>query len=99
VPDNVVKPPISVMAANVSTTVGAVSTTATSLGTQLAPVADTFTKIKYVLAGLTIVSAVGGVIVKIIDDASKAAEAGSAKGVVDLDADNWLPSIDLKDVA
>lgn len=90
VPDNVIKPPISVAASHITTASSAVSAGVTQASTQLDPVKDALgelTWIKYGLAGLTCVAAVAGVVAMISQKASDAASAGTREATVNPDAD------------
>ena len=79
---------VSQITTHVVTASSAGGTMAASAITQLTPVSDSFSWMKYILGGLTIVSVLSGFLVKMASDAKSAAEAGSATATVDLAADS-----------
>jgi len=82
-------PPVSAIATHVTTaasSVGAVAAQATTAR----GVGDTFAWVKYALGGLAVVSVGAGILVKIATDAKDAAEKGTARATVDIDADHGL---------
>ena len=85
--------PVSQIATQVATAASTAGTVATTAAGQVQSLGDTFSWLKYAFAGLTIVGIGSGVLVKISNDAKDAAERGTAKAVVDLDADAGLPSL------
>lgn len=88
---------VSVVATHAVTAGGAVATGAAQTITTLTPVGDTFTWIKYVLGGLTILSALAGVFVMLGNQANNAANNGDAKKVVPLNADDNLVATAIND--
>jgi len=93
VPDNLTTPKLSTVTTQVAAGAGAVVSVATDTAQQLTPVADTFGWLKYAAGGLTMVAVVAGIIIKISNDASVAAEKGAAAAEVDPDADAGLPTV------
>ena len=90
------KPPIiAPITAHVVTTASAVSTAATQTAQQLAPAADVIGSIKYVLGGITVVSAVAGVLLLLSKQANDAANNGTAKVKPNLLADEKFPRVDV----
>ena len=77
------------------TTASAVSTAATQTAQQLAPAADVIGSIKYVLGGITVVSAVAGVLLLLSKQANDAANNGTAKVKPNLLADEKFPRVDV----
>ena len=75
---------------------GAVATGAAQAGQALAPASDTFTFVKYVLGGLTIIGALAGLVVYFIQQTNVAASTAQAKATVDPDADAELNTVSMK---
>ena len=63
------------------------------MGTQLAPAVDTFAWLKYVLGGLTVLSAIVGVGVMFSKQWSDAAQNAEAVTKVDPTADEKFPAV------
>ena len=93
VPDNLTTPRLSTVTTQVAAGAGAVVGVATDTAQQITPIADTFGWVKYVAAGLTLVSVVAGIAIKISNDAAVSAEKGATAAEVDPDADAGLPTV------
>ena len=91
--NDVMVSPISQAAAHITTAGSAVATAATQVGTQLAPAVDTFAWLKYVLGGLTVLSAIVGVGVMFSKQWSDAAQNAEAVTKVDPTADEKFPAV------
>ena len=85
--DNIKQPPVSQIAAHITTAGGSVATVATQATTQLTTLGDTFAWMKYVVGGFTLASVVAGILVKFSTDAGAAALKGAATANVNVDAD------------
>lgn len=86
-------PMVSQIAAHATTAASGTVVVATQAAQQLQPLSDTFSWIKYVFGGLTLLAIGAGVVAKISQSAKDAAEAGSATATVNLEADAGLPSL------
>lgn len=95
VPGNIKPPIVSQVTAHMTTAATGAATVASQAATQVQAISDTFSWVKYVFGGLTLVAIVGGIVAKFSADAKVAAEAGTAKATVDLDADTSLPALGL----
>ena len=87
---NLKDPPISAIATHVTTAATSVGAVAAQATTGLTSVGDTFAWVKYALGGLAVLSVGAGILVKISSDAKDAAEKGTARATVDIDADHGL---------
>ena len=90
---------VAVVTAHVVTVGGAVSTGATQIATALTGVTDTFQWAKYVLGGVTLAGAIAGVVVMFGKQANDAAINGTAKAIVDPNADSTATSVTVTDDA
>ena len=93
VPDNLTTPRLTTVTTQVAAGAGAVVSVATDTAQQITPIADTFGWLKYAAGGLTLAAVVAGIIIKISNDASVAAEKGASAATVDPDADAGLPAV------
>jgi lysozyme family protein len=93
--NDVIVSPISQVTAHVATAGSAVTTAAAQTATQLAPAVDVFSWLKYVLGGLTVVSALVGVAVMLSKQWNDAAQNATATARVDPGADENLPAVSL----
>jgi lysozyme family protein len=78
---------------HMTTVGGAVATGAAQAGQSLAPASDTFTWLKFILGGLTILGALAGLIVYFAQQTNAAASNATRKATVDPDADADVPSV------
>ena len=99
VQDNLMQPPISQIAAHITTAAGSAGTLASNTASQLTGVGDTFKWVTYVVGGLTLAAVVAGVVVKISVDASTAADKGIARAPVNEEADAKLTAVPVDDNA
>ena len=86
--------------AHATTAVTGAGAVASNAAGQLGPIQSQFPDWKwltYIVGGLTVISAFSGIAVKMVEDARKAAEAGSAVVTVNLDADSGHPQIPVND--
>ena len=97
-----IKPaPVSEIATHATTAVAAGGAFASETAQQLQPLIETFAWLKYACGGLMLAGVFAGITVKLIADIRKAAEAGTAKAHVDIDADAGyvgVPVIDTLEV-
>ena len=97
-PSDVPQSKSGAVVAQTATVGGAVATGAAQAGQALAPASDTFTFVKYVLGGLTIVGALAGLVVYFSQQMNVAASTAQAKATVDPDADADVVTVSLKPV-
>ena len=89
IPDN----KISQVVAHASTVGGVLGTAAAQTGQALSPASDAFPWLKYILGGLTVLGALGGLMVYLSKQANDAASDGVRTAKVDPDADSNLPTV------
>lgn len=82
---------------HIVTGASAMGTVASNVGQTLAPASDTFAWMKYVLGGLTVVSAVTGGVLLLSQLSKQAATDGSKKTSVDPDADSGFTEVTVVD--
>jgi lysozyme family protein len=91
---------ISQATAHVTTAATSAGAAASQVTDSITPVQTAFPDIKwigYILGGLAVVSAITGLIVKVITDARTAAAAGTTTVAVNLDADAGHPQVPVND--
>ena len=93
--DNVKPPLVSRVTTHIVTGGGAITTVAAQAGQQLQPLQDTFSWLKYVLGGLTILGVIAGILVTVSQKANEAAQTGGAKVPVNSTADAGLPEVEV----
>jgi lysozyme family protein len=94
--------PLDKVATHVTTAATAAGAGAASTISQLQPVQVAFPDLKFLghlLGGLTVVSAITGLVVKWVANARSAAASGSATAAVNLDADAGHPSVPVNDAS
>jgi lysozyme family protein len=79
--------------AHIGTAAAGTATATAQVGSTLAPAADAFDWLKYVLGGLTLAGAIAGVVVMISKQANDAAQNATASAPVDPNADKGLPTV------
>ena len=89
-----IKPtPVSEVATHATTAVAAGGAFASQTAQQLQPLVETFEWLKYACGGLVLAGVIAGIVVKLVADIRKAAEAGTATAHVDPDADADFPIV------
>ena len=86
-------PAVSQIAAHVGTAATSAGTIASQTAQQLTSLQELFANMKYVFAGLTVLTVILGIVAKIAMDAKAAAESGTATSEVNLDADAVMPAV------
>lgn len=90
---NLKEPVVPQLTAHITTAAASTGTVASQAAQQVSGLQDTFTWLKYAFGGLTLLAVVAGIIAKVSSDAKIAAEAGTSKATVDLEADTGLPTV------
>ena len=90
---NLKDPAVSQVAAHLTTAATSAGAIASQTAQQITPLQDTFGWLKWVFGGLTLGAVVLGVVAKVSADAKTAAEKGTARATVDLEADADLPTV------
>jgi lysozyme family protein len=89
-----IKPPVvSQIAAHMTTAATGAGTVASQAASQVQGLQDTFSWVKYVFGGLTLLGVAAGVIAMVATKAQAAALAGTSTATVDLQADAALPAL------
>ena len=96
-PQDVPVSKVSTAITHAGTLGGVIVTGAAQAGSTLAPASDSFTWLKYILGGLTLVGAVAGLIVYVAQQANQAAAGSVRRATVDPDADMELLETPPKD--